>query len=204
MLVGEQRIDIQLGHLRNVGEQLRDPQENGFDRLAIHRRAIPVAGELFRHASAGNEVAGQKRIEWRQCDGRVRNLIGSSAALSEQDKGAEYRVGRCADDQLEGARAPDHALNRESPQRGVRAQCAHPLEHFRRRIDEHVGCLDVEGDAPDVGLVRDVGRKNLQDDRKTELPGRAVCRVDVGRDARVNDRNPVCTQDRLRFRFAEQ
>ena len=106
MLVGEQWIDVQLDHFRNVGEQLCDPQQNEFDRLAIRRRAIPVTGELLRDAGAGNEVAGEIRLERRQCDGRVRDLFGSGAALTEQDDRAEYRVGRRADDQLAGVRAP--------------------------------------------------------------------------------------------------
>ncbi len=99
----------------------------------------------------------------------------------------------------------DHSLNRESLQRRLRAQCAHALQHFRRHFDQHVGCLNVECDASDVGFVRNVRRKNFQDDRKAELPRPRSFAASISRAMRVSTTGiPYARRIALALRLAEQ
>ena len=51
-LVGEERVDIELGDFGNIRNQLREPDQNIGDGLDLHRRLVAIAVHQARDAGA--------------------------------------------------------------------------------------------------------------------------------------------------------
>ena len=112
--VAQQRIDVDLGDLGVVGDDLAQLHEHVDDAVDVGRRPIAVALEQGGNAGALDLRARQRRVERRQFERLVADDFDRGAALPEQDHRAEGRVGRNAGDQLIGAGPLNHLLHDEA------------------------------------------------------------------------------------------
>ena len=71
-LVGEQRIHVDLDHLAQIDDELRELDQRQADRLPIRRGPAPVALQQLGHASAAHQLAGEVHVERRKSDRRGR------------------------------------------------------------------------------------------------------------------------------------
>ena len=191
-VVDKQRVDIELGDLGYVGEQLRHCDQHGIERVAVGRRHVAVTVDQLRHARARHQGPCQRCVQRRQGHGAIGQHLDCGAAGTEQDDRTEGGVDTGADDQFARARRLDHRLYREAVDPRIGPRAAHAREHRSCSVAHGLVRIEVERHAADVGLVRDVGRQDLQRDRQPDrLRGLDRCFA-VGRDAARRDhRDPA-------------
>ena len=180
-MVHDQRVDVQLGHLGHVGQQLRHGHQRGHHALHVGRRHVAVALQQARHAGALDQRVRQRRIQRRQRHGAVLHHLHRRAALAEQDDGAEGGVDAGADDQLLRLRFLHHALHGEALQPRLGKLLAHARQHQLDGGAHLVLALQVQHHAAHVGLVRDVFGQDLQHHRKADARRLGRCGVGIGR-----------------------
>ncbi len=156
-LVGEQRIDVELGDFRDVGDEIGNARQRLADRPHVGGGEVAIAGEQLRDPRASDDVRGEDGVERRQPDDAIPDHLDRLAACAEQDDRAEHRIGRDADDQFVRIGTPDHALHGEAGKRRIRTRAAYALAHRPRRRHHRLVALEIERDAADVRLVRDLG-----------------------------------------------
>lgn len=186
---GEHRVEVGLGDLGEVGDQVGEPGEDVGQPLAVHRRAAadPVqhlGGPGVAHLGQG-VLAGDRG----QAEGDVLEDLDQYAAQAEHHDLAEGGVGGGADDDL-GA-AADHLLDLHALDGGVGVVGAGVAD------DALVGGLDLLGggqphlNAAGLGLVQDVGGDDLGDDRQPQLHGQRDRFVGAGGQRLAGDRDSV-------------
>ena len=179
-VVDDQRVDVQLGHLGHVGQQLRHGHQRGDDGIDVGRRHVAVAVQQPGDARALDQRARQRGVERRQRHGAVGHHLDRRAALSEKDHGAKGRVDAGADDQLLRLLHLHHLLHGEAFDARVGLAFAHAHQHGLRGGAHVAFVVQVQHHAADVGLVRDVFRKNLEHHRKADARRLGRCRVGIG------------------------
>lgn len=93
--VRQQRVDVDLRHLRQVGGELRQAHEDFRHLGAVHRRHVAIAGHLPGDAGARDHVAGNPHVERRQRQRAVLDQFHRLAAAAEQH-GTQLKVGSSA------------------------------------------------------------------------------------------------------------
>ena len=91
-----------------------------------------------------------------------------------------------------------HRLHEEPVEPRLRACVADAREHRRGGLAHRAGIAELERDAADIGFVDDVGRADLQRDRKPERRGCDGGLVGIGGDARAGGE---CRRRRARPRL---
>ena len=182
LVVDDQRVDVELGDLRHIGQQLRYRHQHAVQGVEVHRRCIAPAVQQPGHPSALDQRAGQREVERRQRHRAVGQQFDRRAALAEQDHRPEHPVDRCADDQLLRVRAVHHGLHREALDTRSRQRLADPRQHRLGRQLHRLRAVEVEHHTADVGLVRDVFRQDLQRHRETHR----LCATGRGRALRLD------------------
>ena len=94
-----------------------------------------------------------------------------NAALAEDYHRPEDRILDEPDQQLHATRPPDHRLDEKPVQAGFGTCRADPLEHRRRLAPYPIGIAQIERNATDIAFVSNVGRADLERDRKTDGRG---------------------------------
>ena len=89
------------------------------------------------------------------------------------------------DEKLYGTWTPDHRLNQKPVEAGLGVCRLDPLEHPRRFSPNPLGVAQIERNAADIALVRDIGRPDLEGDRETDCGGEGR---PPGPDLRQSDR----------------
>ena len=131
--VDQQRIDVELGDLAHVGDQLRQADHRLANRAARRRRAVAIAAQQAIDARAAQRILGQHRIERRQRQRLVVDHLGRDAAMADHQDRPEHRVLGRAQDQLDGVRPLDHRLHDEAVDAGAGRGGADLVVHQRRR-----------------------------------------------------------------------
>ena len=110
----EQRVDVQLGNLRQFGHDVRDAQQYLDHRPAIDGRAIAEGRQQLRNPRPVDQPFGQNRCQRRQRDGAVAQDLDHRAAGAKDDGRTEDRVARHADQKLARAFGRGHGRNRHA------------------------------------------------------------------------------------------
>ena len=118
--VGEDRVEIDLAYLREVGRKLRQLDQEQRDGLFVRRRHVAIGLEDARDARASDEAAGEIEIERRQRQRLVADHFDRGAALTEDDDGTEGRIVGHPDDEFARLGPHDHRKNRDAGDTGVR------------------------------------------------------------------------------------
>ena len=147
VLVGEQRIDLELDHLGEVDDQLRDLDQRQGDVVDGSGRVAAEALQQPEQPGAHHRLVRQMHVQRRQRQGGVGDHRRRGAAVAEQDHRPELRIFPHAHDQLEGARPLDHRLHHEAVDAGVGPLLAHPPGHRLGGIADRRRRPEVEHDA---------------------------------------------------------
>ena len=173
--VDQQRIDVELGDFVDVGDQSRYANHDFAHRLTCGRRPIAVAAQQPVDARAAERVLGQDQIERRQGQGLVVDHLCRDAAMSDHQDRPEYRILGRADDQFHRVRPPHHRLDDETVDRALGRGGDRPCRSSPSTASS-TACsgAEIERHAADVGLVGDLARQDLDDDRKADAPAAAA------------------------------
>ena len=118
-LVGEQRIEIELAHLRQVGGELRELDQQQRDRVRVRGRDVAIGLEHARHPRARDQVARERQVERRQRQRLVVDDLDRGAAAAEHDDRAEGRIVGEAGDQFARLGSQDHRMDGDAGDAGV-------------------------------------------------------------------------------------
>src|SRR5215470_9766050 len=99
--------------------------------------------------------------------------------MAKRHHWSEHRVLDEPDEKLYGTGARNHRLNEETVQARHGMCRLDSLEHCSRLSEDPVGITQIERDTANVALVRDVGRKDFQRDRKPDGGGDSGCLVRI-------------------------
>jgi hypothetical protein len=162
----EHRIQVELGDLREIGDQLRDVHDQGRERLAIHRFAPADAAQDLR---GGDGIEHRERLlarRRRQAKGDVLQHLDQHSAETESHELAEGGIGHRADDHF--LAAGEHLLHLHAIDRGIGLVAARVGDDGIEGLLRGLGALDADHDAPGLGLVQDLRRDDLHDDREAD------------------------------------
>ena len=112
VLIGEERVDVELANLRHVGGKLRQLDEHETDRALVGRRHVAVGLEDARHLRSRDQHLGELQIERRQRHRFVVDDLDRGAAASEHHHRAEGRIVGEPGDELARLGAAHHRLHR--------------------------------------------------------------------------------------------
>ena len=122
-----------------------------------------------------------------------------SASLAERDERPEDRVFRESDEKLYRTVPRDHRLNEEAAEASGGVCGPHALEHCRRFLTDPVGMAEIEHNAANIALVRDIGRTDLQRDREPDIRGDGSGPVRIPGSVIGDDRDAISRQYRARL-----
>ncbi len=203
VLIREQRVDVELRHLVEIGGQLGDLDQGQRDLVQRRRRPIAIAVQQSAHPGPLDQLMGQVQIERRQGQRLVAHHLDRGAAVAEHQDRPEHRIVSEAHDQLEGVVGVDHALDRQAVDPSLGPTRLDIGQHGARGFVHGPGIGQAEHHAADVGLVGDVGRDDLERDRLAELGGRARRLVGRLHDHRLDHRHAVAGEDALGLDVAQ-
>ena len=165
-LVGENRIEIDLADLGKIGHKLRQLDQKKLDGALVGGGHVAVSLEDASDPGARDEAAREREVERRQRQRLVADDFDRRSALPEDDDRAESRVVGDADDELARLRTHDHGKDGDPGNSRVGFFRPRPIENFRGRLVHRVLAGEIEPHAADLRLVHDVGRLDLEDDRR--------------------------------------
>ena len=171
--VEQQRVDVQLGDFRHIGQQLRHRHQHRMQSRLVSGGRVAKARQQPGHPGALHQGPRQIGVERRQRHRPVGHHLNRCAALAKQDHRAKNAVDAGADDQLMRMAALHHGLHREAVDARRRVGLADARQHGQRSVLHLGGAGQVEHHAAAVGFVRDVGRQDLQHHRKADRLRRA-------------------------------
>ena len=138
---------------------------------------------------------GKAHVERRQGERPVGDDLDRRAAVAEQDHRAELGIVRCADDQLVRVRPADHRLHHKAVDPGLGRCLGDARAHRLDRRADLDSVRKIEGDAADIGLVRNVAGEDLDRDRKPDRIGGGHRLFGIGYGARMRHRDPIGSKD---------
>ena len=197
ILIGEDRIEIELADLRHVGRELRNLDHEQRHAILVGGRDIAIGLELAGYAGARDECARQVDVERRQGQGLVVDHFYRRSAAAENNDRPERRIVRKPDDELACLRANHHGINGHAGK-----SCIRP---GRMRAGENVGhgfahrpfAGEVEAHASHFRLVDDVWRENFGDNGRSPCEKRRRSRsgfVGVARERHGHNGNGVARE----------
>ena len=201
--VGQQRVDVELDHLGQVRRQLRQLDERQFHGRPVHGTMRPRIAQQLRHPGPAHQLPCQRDVQRWQCDGSVGDGLDRGAALAEHQHRPEDRVDRDAEDQFVAALVLDHLLHRQALDARIRPALPGPRQDGLGRRQQQFLRADVEHDAADVGLVRDVRRVDLQGQRITQPVADPGQFLERSRHLGLDDRDRVGGQHALGLRLRQ-
>ena len=169
VLLREHRVEIDLGDLREVGHQLRDPLDHAGERVLVDARPAAHAAQHLGRADPVDHrarvVAGRRREPERH----VAQDLDEDPAEAERDDGPERGIADGADQDL--LALGQHLLDLHAGDVGVGLVGLGVL-HDRVVAGAHlVGRSQPDQHALGLRLVEDVGRDDLGDDGIPDLVG---------------------------------
>jgi hypothetical protein len=197
-LRSEHRIQVHLGDLGKVGDELRHVPDHRRQRLAIHRLR---AAHTLQHVGGGNAVEHRQRFVVgcrRQAERDVLQHFDQHAAQTERDELAERGIGHRADDDL--LSTAHHLLHLDAEQVGllvVLLRVGHDLREpglCLRRV------LHADDHAARLRLVQDLRRHDLHHDRVSDLGRELRCLGGRLRHAFLRHGDAVRVANELPFR----
>ena len=162
--IGQQRVDVELTDLRQVGCELRDLDQRQGDVGLARRRDVAVGLEHPRDAGARDQVAGELHVERRQRQRLVVDDLDRGAAAAEYDDRPEGRIVGDPGDELARFRAQNHRLDDHPGNARVRSCRARLAEDLGSGVAHRLLARKVQPHAADVGFVHDVPRLDLHHD----------------------------------------
>src|SRR5579884_2735862 len=118
---------------------------------------------------------------------------------TEQQHRPELRIDAASDDQLVGVLCVNHALHRNSVERGrPRAGC-YMITYGVERETYCGRVVQIQLNATHICLVRYSARVQLQDDGITDLFGKRDGLIGIGSDKSFHDRNARASENLFRF-----
>ena len=196
----QHRIEFDLGDLlaqprrqqRNLRDQLRQ-------RGDIRLRRAAKSVQQRRGLEFGQHRGGFRRAHRRRAIDHIPEQFGGDAAEADHDHRTEGRVLQRADDDLDALfrhRADQHALDRR-----IRPVLAGIVQQ-RLIGQEHLALgRDVDADAADFALVRDIRRLDLHDQGKAHAGDRGIQRALLRHQHFIGQRNARLAQQRLAVGF---
>ncbi len=173
-------------------------------RLRMSVTASMSAGCLaacaFEDRLAAQPVDHPARVaagQWRDAELHVLQDLDEDAAEADRDRRAEGRVLGHAEDQL--APALDHLLNEDAADLCAAVVGAGVVDDLLESGADRLGVGDAEQDAAGLGLVGDVRRLDLEDDRVADLVSGGDGVVGVRDQPLLGDRDIVERQQLLRL-----
>ena len=167
VLVGQHRVEIELAHLRQIGSQLRELDQQERDGVGICGRNVAVGLEHARHPGARDQLAGKLEIERRQRQRLVADDLDRGPAAAEHDDRAEGRIVGDPRDQFARFRTQNHRMDRHAGDASIRPHCVRSREDIGDRLAHRAFAGEVEPHATDLGLVHDVRRQNFRHDARS-------------------------------------
>ena len=164
--VGQQRVDVELLDLGDVGRQLCQFDQHQRDGAFVGGRHVAVGLQHARDTGARDQLMRQAQVQWWQGDGLVVDDFHGGAAPAEGDYRPEHRVVGDAGDQFARLRPQHRRLHQYAFDACLGPAFAGAQQDAGRRLAHGVGIRQVEADAVHVGLVRDVGREDLHRHRR--------------------------------------
>ena len=195
---GEDRVEVELGNLREVADELRDLHDDIGERLAV--RGLPAA-HAAQHLGRLDAVEHGQRVvagRGRKPEGHVFQHLDEHPAEAERHELAERAVGDRADDDL-GA-ALEHLLDLHAFDLGVGLVLLGAGENGVVGLRDLLGRLEAHEHAAGLGLMQNVGGDDLQHHREAHAGGELRGRLGRVRDAFLRDRNAVGVADELSLR----
>src|SRR6516165_4940389 len=166
--VREQGVDVQLTDLLVIGGELAEADQYFDDSLDLRRWLAAISLQQSPNSGACHHSARQQHVERRQLERGVTHDLDRRASLAERHQRAEYRVFDKPDEELHGCGAANHGLN-EEPVKARPGTCRpDAFEHHSRLRTDPIGIAEVERDTADIGFVSDIGRTDLERDRKPD------------------------------------
>ena len=169
----EHRVQV---HLLQPGQQRRPcARRRPAPRRA--RRGRPAARCDSRRAAGTRAVRcissrASMALSGGSATRGVAHRLDRDAARAERDHRAEHRIGGDADQHFARMREAQHRLHHHALDARLGPQRAHVPQHVVERRGHHLRVLQVQAHAADVGLVRDVGRVQLEHHREADLARR--------------------------------
>ena len=199
---GEHRVQIHLGDLGEIRDELRHALDDARERLAVD---CGGATHAFEDRRSGNAVEHRQGVGFgRRCEPErhVLQHLDQHAAEPEGHELAERGIGHRADDHL---LTPDeHLLHLHAQEIGL-AVVLLRLGHDGVEAFADLRCrLESDQHAPCFGLMENLGRDDLHDHGISHAGGelRSSCRG--CRNALLRNGNPVGVTDELAFRRGQR
>ena len=192
--VGEHRIKIDFANFRKIGDELRQLDQKKLDGTFVGGRHVAVGLENPRHPGARDEPARKLEIERRQRQRLVADDLDRHSPLPERDHRTEGRIVGHADDELARLGAHDHRKNGNAIDARVGLGRSRAVENVRCRRAHGGFIAEVEPHAADLRFVNDVGRLDLQHNRRAfgEMrPRRRHDLIGIARQRGRRNRNVV-------------
>ncbi|MGY4331541.1 hypothetical protein ACVWWG_005958 [Bradyrhizobium sp. LB7.2] len=194
----EHRVEIELDHLGEISDELRDLDDDIRKRRAVHRLAAANALQNLMRLDA---VEHRQRVllgRGRQAEGDVLQDLDQHAAKAEGNQLAERSVGDRPDDHF-GA-AGQHLLHLDALDLGIGFVLLGVAENGLVGLLGVFGRLEADDDAAGFGLVENVRRDDLHHHREAHGRGHLASLAGRLRHALLRHRNAVGVADQLAFR----
>ncbi len=200
----QERVDVELLDLGVVGDEIGESHQDLDQAVDVRARESPVPLEEGPRSERLEHSPGEPLVQ--RGKPRARSPKSSAATPPIPARITEPNVGSFFIPRMSSKPAfpVDHSLNGDALDPGFRPMPGGLLRDPGESGADRIGALDVEEDASDVGLVGDVGRENLQDDRVADFRGCRHRLLRGCRDPGPGDRNSVRFQKPLRNLFAER
>ena len=148
-------------------------------------------------------MARQKLVKRRQLHCPVVNQLDHRAARAKGNHRTKRIVGNQADVDFAPFAGARHGLHGQAVQARIGSEALDGLHHLGIGVAHASSVLNVERYTPNVRFVADVGRINLQCNRKTKLRGDHHRLVGAARQNGLGDRNVESRQQRLGLHFGQ-
>jgi hypothetical protein len=197
----EDGVEIHLGDFRVVGDEPRHVLDHRGERCAIDRIGAAHAFENLRRGDAVEHRQGVFFTGRREAERDVLEHFHEDAAEAERHQLAEHRIGHRADDHF--LAAAQLLLHLDAEQRRLRVVLLR-IGHDRvETLARFVGAGDAHQHAARLRLVQDLGRDDLEDDRKSHRRGDGRRLRRARRDAFFRHGDAVGLAHQLAFRRCE-
>lgn len=151
--------------------ELGDPDQDFSNDIDGCRRLAAIPLQAPPHARARHHRVRQRLIERRQCERGIPDLFDRRTAVAEHHHRTEYRVLDNPDDQFDRAGEPSHLLHEKPVELRFGAGARDAGEHRSRLTPHSVRTVEVERHAPDIALMRQIGRADLERHGVSDLGG---------------------------------
>ena len=165
--MGEKGVDVELDDLGMTQGHLVDPLQRLDDRIPIDGGGSAVALEKTNASDRLEHLRGIGIREWSNPEYDVLPHLDCRAAQAECHQRAERAIAGQADESLHAL--PGHLLDDDAFHVGLSmTSLEQPEPHALECLPDRFGILQAEPDTPDVGLVSECGRDELERDGEAD------------------------------------